>query len=213
LHDDDPSTFARILQYVYYSVYLYDLNIEPQEQTVPTTNWSSINGLSLSTILNGGQLRNPSGKQDSTLTVKEIEHCQEVHEARSEACIDVLVYLLADKYLMPNLKRHAIQRFCGNATTCHRIVESLSDHIEEMDAMFRKDALACCIASMYSEMRYGKGGEENRRIVQRWLVGDMALCVMVMDAMNALLKMEKPVKCEDCNRWGPPINISSGEWM
>ncbi|KAK5943304.1 hypothetical protein PMZ80_004311 [Knufia obscura] len=169
LHDDESWIFARLLQYVY-----YDTCCCIAKEPIHSCARADHHGPSLFQIIEGGRSANES--KESVIDDPVMYYRSQIQGN----AMHLLVYLLADKYCMPNLKERAI--YSLSLDTCKNLVDVFQEHLHLVGGQL-KTRLAVLISTSYNEISMEV--DTSAKTIKDWLLADSELCLMVMDLLNS----------------------------
>lgn len=165
LHDDNPFSFARFLQFAYYGSYHHcpsDQELYWSDRRIPSVEDLLISG-------NGHDSYQEDKRQD---------------EIRNPLSIDLEVYDLADKYGMSSLKMRALDNCEWSYGQNHNLLAASSryypDRMNQDPELKRR--IADCIFVTIGQIREDEAEWENG--AGKRMKEDFELCTMVIDKLR-----------------------------
>lgn len=182
LEDDCPIVFARCIQYLYFGEYDYDAHDGREgSHMIQTSEHTGLRYLLTSKPI----CLSPAEVGNDEPPEQEEGHAATGAESYTE--IDISMYMLADKYEIPSLRQHTLDRleqqmnyesmdYGGIFKSGHLFFRDFCD----LDERLRK-MLAQYISKHYKMIRTENGAEERK--VRTWLIEDEDLALMVLDRL------------------------------
>ena len=186
MHDDDPFTFARLIEFAYFEYYSYPL----QGPTAEDQGLSNLVIAIMQPFLDNGAANEADLERERARSMNDV-HCE--------------VIKLADKYGISSLIDHAVQcaQWSVDKTDIWTLRDQIGTHVIERHRPLQ-DMLAKMVARKFEQLDHEK--------MQEWFEDGPRFGYKLAQMMNRMRKSSHCQSCPSRESWGIPPGPCDGSW-